>query len=988
MSVELTDRQREAIEHEGGPLLVLGGPGTGKTLTLERRFLRLACTPGLAPHRILFLCNSRAYSQQVKDRLAWGLPQRATVEIPVYTWHALCYHLVTRHYRALGLEYREPPVLLTAPEQWGVVRELLAMERPADWPTWGDQLSQRAFVDEVADFCLRVTQRLMRDEDLDALSLRRPDWEEVVRFYRRYRDHLRRECRIDYATLIASAARMLQRHEEVRRALALRFLHVLVDEGEEMSPAHRELLAGMGIANLTVAADPDCAVESCRGAQPDWVLGFEKWFDAHSRVILDRTHRLGPGLGAAVGEMIAHNDGEGWWRPTVYSERETDFTCRLYGSCAEEMAGIGRELRRLQLLHEADWHEMAVLVSQPAQLLPALQRALEHWEVPYIAMAPERPLAAEPAVSCFLDLVRVALDEEGSEALLGNLLTSPLVGLDYGQRRHLERRAWQEHRSLAEVVEEAEEAAGLRMLADLVRSQAKAAADECFWQVYAAAPYYQRLVASIREEPFAPGQDRGGTPANAQVDALMAFGHALGRFVERRHGRATIREYLREATRADFGADPWLAPRTDDRAGGVQLLSFHGAKGREWDVVVVAGCLDAWIPKGRRAQGLFDPFSLEMAEVTQRQIEAIADDRRTFYLAATRARRKAIFTVSPGPGGRGRPSRFLTELAGEAIAVASLEESLPLTERELRASLRRTLQSRTSLSEEKVAALIAASELPGTDPARWYGRWGWTEGAVALEDGGQLRTSYSRLSVYENCGLQYMLQTILGLDPISTYAMKFGTWMHALFQNVHEGVISDRPTLFKAYDDLFEEGAFPNAAIARQYRRDGERMLEVFLEHEVKAGRTVRTEHFFEIPHAGAILRGRIDRIDKIGPNIVLADYKTARYAPGLGKAPQSLQLAIYHLAAREDSELRELGKPVSARLVYPGDTWADGRPKQATQSPEEADKVLKRLPMLVEGVMAERFAPSPEADCLWCRMKPLCPLWPEGRELGFSVRT
>ncbi|MGH2708107.1 MAG: PD-(D/E)XK nuclease family protein, partial [Actinomycetota bacterium] len=70
------------------------------------------------------------------------------------------------------------------------------------------------------------------------------------------------------------------------------------------------------------------------------------------------------------------------------------------------------------------------------------------------------------------------------------------------------------------------------------------------------------------------------------------------------------------------------------------------------------------------------------------------------------------------------------------------------------------------------------------------------------------------------------------------------------------------------------------------------------------------------------------------------------------------------------------------------GDTWADGRPKQATQSPEEADKVLKRLPMLVEGVMAERFAPSPEADCLWCRMKPLCPLWPEGRELGFSVRT
>jgi superfamily I DNA/RNA helicase len=301
VNVELTDRQAEAVEHGEGPLLVLGGPGTGKTLTLERRFCRLASSPGLAPHRILFLCNTRGYSLQAKDRLAWALPHRATVGIPVYTWHAFCYDLVSRHYLSLG--YGEPPVLLTAPEQWGVVRQLLSAEDPADWPTWADQLHQRAFVDEVADFCLRVTQRLMGAEDLDALSLRRPDWGEVVRFYRRYRDHLRRECRIDYAALIASAARMVERHAEVRQALAQRFRHVLVDDGEEMSPAHRELLMGMGIPNLTVAADPDCAVESCRGAQPEWVLGFEKWFGGHVRVLLDRTHRLGPGLGAAAGEL-------------------------------------------------------------------------------------------------------------------------------------------------------------------------------------------------------------------------------------------------------------------------------------------------------------------------------------------------------------------------------------------------------------------------------------------------------------------------------------------------------------------------------------------------------------------------------------------------------------------------------------------------------------------------------------------------------------
>ena len=72
---------------------------------------------------------------------------------------------------------------------------------------------------------------------------------------------------------------------------------------------------------------------------------------------------------------------------------------------------------------------------------------------------------------------------------------------------------------------------------------------------------------------------------------------------------------------------------------------------------MVAGCLDAWIPKGRRAQGLFDPLALEIADAADREVEAIAADRRTFYLAATRARRRVLFTVSHVVSGRGRPTR-------------------------------------------------------------------------------------------------------------------------------------------------------------------------------------------------------------------------------------------------------------------------------------------------------------------------------------------
>ena len=79
--------------------------------------------------------------------------------------------------------------------------------------------------------------------------------------------------------------------------------------------------------------------------------------------------------------------------------------------------------------------------------------------------------------------------------------------------------------------------------------------------------------------------------------------------------------------------------------------------------------------------------------------------------------------------------------------------------------------------------------------------------------------------------------------------------------------------------------------------------------------------------------------------------------------------------------DLTALGKPVSMQLVYPFKV-VRGDVAKRCQTPEEAERVLERLPGLIEGVLAEDFAPSPEADCRWCKFKPFCPLWAEGKEL------
>ena len=970
LTTTLTAAQEEVVRHDGGPLLVLGGPGTGKTRALEERYLRLAGEPGLAPHRILFLCTTRRYSVEGRERLFTALDRPAVVDVPIYTWHALAHHLVSRYYPVLRI-YREPPVLLTAAEQWGQVRELLAAEHPLDWQVWGDRLRDRAFVDEVADFCLRVSQRLLGPEDLEAIASHQPDWGDVVRFYRKYQAALERQCRVDYAGLIAAAVQMLRQDGSLRDALRRRFPHVLVDEGEEMSRAQQELLRLVAATEVAVAADPDSGIEAFRGGEPEWVLGFERWFGPTTHVRLSEGRRIGLPLLAATAGLLARNDPDAARPAEEPAPHGTAFEARAYGSPSDEVDQIARELRRLHLFEGVAWDRMAVLISQPGYLLASLERALTRWEVPYRPLVRDRPLGAEPAVACFLQLALVALEEEGWQGALPGLLTSPLGGLGYTARRRLERQSWQTGRPLADLVESADdppELPMLRRLRDLVREFAGDAA-ECFWQVYSTAPYYTVLQAAAAADP--------GGEAALQVEALVAFAHALERFMERRRGVAGIRDYLNEAARADFGGDPWLPPPPGS-VDRVALLSFHAAKGREWDIVVVAGCLDAWMPKGQRAQGLFDPLALEIADPAHREVEAIAADRRTFYVAATRARRRVLFTFSAAGAGRGRPSRFLAELGLEAQPVAP--EDLPaLTVPEQRARLRRVLQG-GGPPEAHVAALLALAELPGTDPGRWYGRWGWTEGEVPIEEG-VLKTSYSRLGIYDNCGLEYLLTSVLGLDPSSTHSMKFGTWLHAVFEGYHEQRLTTPADLMAEYRRLFDETAFPNRTIARQFRRDGEKMLETFWRYETQH-KVVAVEQWFEIDFQGSVLRGRIDRVDQIGTNLKLTDYKTAKWAAGVEEAQRSLQLAIYHHAARVLPELQALGTPVAARLVYPGATYSDGKPIERIQNAEQADVVLARLPGLIEGIRAEAFAPSPEADCTWCAVKALCPLWPQGQEL------
>ncbi|HSL68465.1 MAG TPA: UvrD-helicase domain-containing protein, partial [Actinomycetota bacterium] len=261
LPLELDTAQAEVLEHPSGTLLVTGPPGSGKTTLLRERFARLV-EAGAAPERVLLLTLNRRSAREGREwlvrRLARSLP-----EVPVFTAHGLAFRALGRRFRELG--YQREPQVLSAPEQYATVREMLRDERSGDWPRFATLLRVAGFARQVADLVLRAQERLLGPDDIERLARTtgRVEYEEVAAFYGRYLDALSEADQTDFAGLLFQAVNLLERgvgDEE-------RFEHVLVDDYQDATHATEAMVRALAATarSVVVAADPESHVFSYRG---------------------------------------------------------------------------------------------------------------------------------------------------------------------------------------------------------------------------------------------------------------------------------------------------------------------------------------------------------------------------------------------------------------------------------------------------------------------------------------------------------------------------------------------------------------------------------------------------------------------------------------------------------------------------------------------------------------------------------------------------
>ncbi|WP_082621024.1 ATP-dependent helicase [Nocardioides sp. Soil796] len=705
----LDEFQQRVVDHASGPLLVLAGPGTGKTTTLVEAIVERIEGRGVSPESVLALTFSRKAAEQLRDRVTARLG-RTTSSTMSATFHSFAYGLIRRY--APAELYEAPLRLLSAPEQDVVLQELLtdAPESVA-WPEGLRRaVATRGFAREVHAVLARAREKGLDGDDLRQLGLAEglPEFVAAGLFLDQYLEVLDFQGAIDYPDLIRRAVEEAERHRDELRA---RFTHVFVDEYQDTDPGQVALLRALigDGGNLTVVGDPHQSIYGFRGAEVRGILEFPTEFPHRGGapadvVALRTTRRFGPHLLLASQRVARRLSLAG----TIPAEARESFLAPVseagdlgngrvdvltFDTARAETEHLADILRRAHLTDGVAWSRMAVLVRSGRTSIPALRRSLGAAGVPVEVSSDDTPLVREPAVAPLLAALRavVNLDNDDPESAghidperAHDLLVSPLAGLDATDVRSLARalrvrdkevvaRDGGTPRPSPELLREAvvrpatleglEGSAPRRAaaLAGLLRSsrallEAGATAEEVLWNLWSSTDWPRRLRAQV---------DLGGASArraHRDLDAICALFESAARAEEQR-GHTGVAAFLATLEAQDLPGDT-LADR-GIRGEAVRLLTAHRSKGLEWDLVVVAHVQEEGWPDLRRRATLLqaDRIGTDGLQPPVSSRELLMEERRLFYVACTRARSRLVVTAVRSPDDDGeQPSRFITEL--------------------------------------------------------------------------------------------------------------------------------------------------------------------------------------------------------------------------------------------------------------------------------------------------------------------------------------
>jgi DNA helicase-2/ATP-dependent DNA helicase PcrA len=634
--LRLNAQQRAAVEHEEGPLLVLAGAGSGKTRVITARIARLLAS-GVAPNAILAVTFTNKAANEMRDRIGATVGDETAKAIWLSTFHSFGVRFVREEAKALGLGSRF--TIFDQGDSLGVVRELLRTEAEAD-----RRLDAQAILSRIS-----LWKNALREPG--KVRAKGDEYDQVAAsIYGAYESTLADMHAVDFDDLVVKPVRLLRDRPGIRSKWRTRFAHVLVDEFQDTNVAQLDLvrLLANERGNVCVVGDDDQSIYGWRGACVDNILDFEQYFPGAVVTKLEQNYRsCAPILNVA--NAAIEKSRKRPYAKVLKATREGGSPVRMcvLPEPQEEAKFVAAEIRRLER-EGTDLRQIAVLYRSNTQA-KLLEEELRIAGISYRVFGGTK-FFDRKEIKDGIAYLRIALNPR-DELSLRRIVNTPARGLGAQSLRHIADHAEAHRMSLLRALRSADriEALSARAKASAVRlGEAIETAGKGLraGDLTGAATSLLRTAGMLQD---GGDQSPDAKRRHANIDFLL-------RSIERLEARSGADRRELQQLLHHIALDPSNPdePETDRQ---VTLSSLHSAKGLEFSVVFLIGCVEGVLPHART----IDP------KITDASMADLEEERRLFYVGVTRARDVLYLTRHKDRVARGRlvkitPSRFLQGL--------------------------------------------------------------------------------------------------------------------------------------------------------------------------------------------------------------------------------------------------------------------------------------------------------------------------------------
>jgi DNA helicase II / ATP-dependent DNA helicase PcrA len=628
---DLNPAQQQAIEHGGGPLLILAGAGTGKTRTITRRVAHLVLHRRVPPGRILAITFTNKAAGEMRNRIATWVPHTG---MWVGTFHATCARMLRMQPEPIGRS--RDFTIIDIDDRRKLLRQLIKDQG------WDPQVFRpRKFESLISGWKQR---RMVPAAAQDQASMFGMEEERCALVYGKYESSLARQDCLDFDDLLWKGLMLIEADEHASRQWVERFEHVVVDEYQDTNEIQYEMVKKLSKAtrNLAVCGDPDQSIYRWRGADIENILRFDKDYPDAKVVRLEQNYRSVGNVLKAAQHVIANNTSRK--EKDLITDREDGPPLGLSDGRDEEHEA------HLVSMQVAEWIRSGTPAKEVAVFYRtnscsrSLEAAFTRLQIPYQIVG-GLSFFERREIKDLVAYARLVVNPKDDVALMRIINVPPrgigattLGNVRAYSNEHLEPMLISLQREQVRSAIRGPGKKGVLLflsLYDKIRGDSQKA--EIALRTIMERSGYRRFAEAL---DATEDVDRG-----ENIDELLAF---AAEYDGREDGG--LRGFLEEISLLT-DVDRWK-----EGAERVSLMTVHAAKGLEFDRVAVVGLEEGLFPHARSFE---EPEGLE-------------EERRLFYVALTRAREELLLshcrmrfrTGAPGPT---TPSRFLEELPEEVL---------------------------------------------------------------------------------------------------------------------------------------------------------------------------------------------------------------------------------------------------------------------------------------------------------------------------------